>query len=156
MWRVHNEAWISYTMWLNLWIFFQNSVLFWILVMLYKEIRKSQEILGNQNSVNVWILSESIKIQNAILPIGCVYVDIVISVIKPESARPSILCFLTLIYFVPEVGVCPPRLSYLFWKCNKQWGLNPGDLKERYKLHMSFDIKQLCIATAVNKSQELN
>ena len=81
---------------------------------------------------------------------------IVISVIKPELARPSILCFLTLIYFVPEVGVCPPRLSYLFWKCNKQWGLNPGDLKERYKLHMSFDIKQLYIATAVNKSHELN
>ena len=64
---VRNEAWISYTMWLNLTEYFESlSVLFWTLVTLYKKIRKSQEILGSQDSANPWILSESIKIQNLV------------------------------------------------------------------------------------------
>ena len=58
--RVSNEARISYTMWLNLAessapnllnLYWNISVLF-ILVTLWKKIRKSQEILGNQDSAN--------------------------------------------------------------------------------------------------------
>ena len=69
--EVHNEAWTLCTMWLKLAESFESSmnisVLFQILVTLYKKIRKSQEILGNQDSANPWIFSESLKIQNLTL-----------------------------------------------------------------------------------------
>ena len=64
--EIHNEAWILYTMWLKFVESFESLFeyfhFFWILVTLYKKIRKSQEILGNQDSANPWIFSESIKI----------------------------------------------------------------------------------------------
>ena len=69
---VHNKAWIPYTMWLDLPESFEFcssiyiSILFQILVTMYKKIRKSQEILGNQDSGIPWILSESMKIWNLV------------------------------------------------------------------------------------------
>ena len=64
------------------------SILFQILVTLYKKIRTSQEILGNQDSANPWILSESIKIRNLVhhffmlrTPRQAYYTRIVLSII---------------------------------------------------------------------------
>ena len=39
-------------------LYLSISLLLWILVTLYKKIRNSQEILVNQDSGNLWILSE--------------------------------------------------------------------------------------------------
>ena len=52
--------WISLNLYLNI------SVLFRLLVTFYKKIRRSQEILGNQDSANPWVLNEPIKIRNLI------------------------------------------------------------------------------------------
>ena len=47
-------------------LYWKIFVLFRLLITLYKKIRKSQEILGNKDSANPWILSEFIKIWNLI------------------------------------------------------------------------------------------
>ena len=111
---IHNKAWISYTMWLNLLNLYSNiSILFQILVTLYKKIRKSHEILGNKDSANPWILSESIKIWNLVHDNGFLHVADPSSIPQCKRKEAVRLCETN---WTPSTVMCPGFEEWWLYK----------------------------------------
>ena len=89
------------------------SILFRILVTLYKKIRKSDEILGNKDSANPWILSESIKIWNLVHDNGFLHIADPSSI--PQCKKKEAV-WLHETNWTPSIVMCPGFEEWWLYK----------------------------------------